>query len=50
MALENKLTDPGLGTGRECRNLKEAGWRGYDTDREGVFEEVDPADLGIIDP
>ena len=46
---ERLLTDPGPGFAEECRNLKEAGWQGYDSDRAGMFEEVDPASLGIQD-
>lgn len=45
----NHIDDPGVGTGRDCRNLLEAGWNGYDSDREGAFEVVDPASLGIQD-
>lgn len=45
----SRMVDPGMGTGTDCRNLIEAGWNGYNSDREGAFEVVDPASLGIQD-
>ena len=49
MIENNEMAESGAGTGRDCRNLKEAGWNGYDSDREEAFEVVDPASLGIQD-
>lgn len=42
--------DEGIGRGEECKNLKEAGWRGYDSDKEKMFPKESPEDLGIVDP
>lgn len=50
MIEENDLGERGAGEAQDCRNLKEAGWKGYDSDKAGSFEQVNPADLGIIDP
>ena len=50
MVDESDFFDGGIGRGEKCRNLKDAGWQGYDSDKLLMFPQVNPDDLGIIDP
>lgn len=50
MIEDKEIFDGGIGRGEQCRNLKEAGWRGYDSDKEQMFPQVKPDNLGILDP
>lgn len=40
--VENHDFPSDVGTAEDCRNLLEAGWQGYDSDKEGVFEDLNP--------